>query len=65
MPYVSQLEAPFKLAANNSELMIPILVLKGGQQQCPSIGFNVFPHLRNNKAKTFIKAVSVRQTCKK
>lgn len=91
MPYVGWLEASFKLAASDDELIIPILVLKGGQQQCPIIGFNVierlvldslqdkkqhgdkekfvkavkmaFPHLRKNKAKTFIKAVSVGQTC--
>lgn len=91
MPYVGLLNASFKLAANDSELMTPILVLKGGQQQCPIIVFNdierivldslqdkkqhvdkeklvravkmAFFHLRKNKAKTFIQAVSVGQTC--
>lgn len=91
MPYVGWLEASFKLAASDDEMIMPILVLKGGQQQCPIIGFNVierlvlgslqdkkqhgdkeklvkavkmaFPHLRKNKAKTFIRAVSVGQTC--
>lgn len=91
MPYVGWLEVSFKLTASDHELLIPMLVLKGNQQQCPIIGFNViehlvldslqdqtkqgdkeklvkavkmaFPHLRKNKAKTFINAVSVGQVC--
>lgn len=91
MPYVGWVEVPFKLIANDTELLVPVLVLKGYQQQCPIIGFNVierlvvdslkdetnsnerdkllrsvklaFPHLKKNKANTFIKAVSVGQTC--
>ena len=89
MPYIGWVEIPFKLTANDFELLIPVLVLKGNQQQCPIIGFNViehlvsetvkedansdekekllravrlaFPHLKKNKATTFIKAVSVGQ----
>lgn len=91
MPYVGWLEVSFRLTASDDELLIPMLVLKGNQQQCPIIGFNVierlvldslqeqtkhedkeklvkavkmaFPHLRKNKAKTFISAVSVGQMC--
>ena len=91
MPYVGWLEVSFRLTASDDELLIPMLVLKGNQQQCPIIGFNVierlvldslqdqtksrheeklvkavkmaFPHLRKNKAKTFVKAVSVGQMC--
>lgn len=91
MPYVGWLEVSFKLTAGDDELRIPMLVLKGKQQQCPIIGFNVierlvldnlqdqtkrvnndnlvkavrmaFPHLKKNKAKVFINAVSVGQTC--
>ncbi|GAA6092353.1 uncharacterized protein LOC106567938 [Tachysurus ichikawai] len=87
MPYVGWLE----VTAGDDPLLIPMLVLKGKQQQCPIIGFNVierlvldtlqnqtkhvdknnlveavrmaFPHLRKNKAKTFINAVSIGQTC--
>jgi len=90
MPYVGWVEIPFKLTASDSELLVPVLVLKGCQQQCPIIGFNViehlvsesmkevtnseekekllkavkiaFPHLKKNKATTFIKAVGVGQT---
>ncbi|MEQ2209282.1 hypothetical protein XENOCAPTIV_027952 [Xenoophorus captivus] len=91
MPYVGWIEIPFKLAPNDSELLIPVLVLKGNQRQCPIIGFNVIEHLvlesmkdetnsggndaflravklafpdlnGNNKALTFIKAVSEGQT---
>lgn len=32
MPYIGWLEAAFKLAADDDELIIPILVLRGGQQ---------------------------------
>ena len=91
MPYIGWLEVSFKLTANDEELLIPMLVLKGNQQPCPIIGFNVieylvvnsvldqtkhrdkekllktvkiaFPHLRKNRAKAFIKAVSVGQPC--
>lgn len=45
MPYVGWLEVPFKLFTNDSELLIPVLVLKGNQQRCPIIGFNVIEHL--------------------
>ncbi len=87
MPNTGWIEVSF--TANDDELLITMLVLKGNQQQCPVIGFNVterfvldslqdqtkhgdkerlavkmfFPHLRKNKAKTFINAVSVGQTC--
>lgn len=91
MPYVGWLEVSFRLTASDDELLIPMLVLKGNQQQCPIIGFNfierlvldslqdqtksrheeklvkavkmAFPHLRKNKANTFVKAVSVGQMC--
>lgn len=90
MPYVGWLEVLFQLTASDNEWLIPVLVLKGKQQQCPIIGFNVieqivlhsqgdqvehrnkeelvkavkmaFPHLRKNKAKIFINAVSLEQT---
>ena len=91
MPYIGWLEVSFKLTANDEELLIPMLVLKGNQQPCPIIGFNVieylvvnsvldrtkhrdrekllktvriaFPHLRKNRAKAFINAVSAGQPC--
>lgn len=91
MPYVGWLEVLFQLTASDDEWLIPVLVLKGQQQQCPIIGFNViehivlhsqgdeveprdkeelvkavkmtFPHLKKNKAKIFINAVSLEQTC--
>lgn len=90
MPYVGWLEVLFQLTGSDNEWLIPVLVLKGKQQQCPIIGFNViehivlhsqgdqvehrdkeelvkavkvaFPHLRKNKAKIFINAVSLEQT---
>lgn len=91
MPYIGWLQVSFKLTDSDDELLISMQVLKGNQQQCPIIGFNVierlvldsprdqtkhgekeklvkavkmaFPHLRKNKAKAFINAVSVGQTC--
>ena len=45
MPYIGWLEVSFKLTASDRELLIPMLVLKGNQQQCPIIGFNVIEHL--------------------
>ncbi len=91
MPYTGWLEVSFKLSASDDELLIPVLVLRGNQQPCPIIGFNVikhlvmnstqdqtkhrgkeklvktvtvaFPHLRKNRAKAFINAVSVGQPC--
>lgn len=45
MPYIGWLEVSFKLTASDDELLIPMLVLKGNQQQCPIIGFNVIERL--------------------
>lgn len=45
MPYVGWLEIPFQLTASDHERLIPVLVLKGKQQQCPIIGFNVIEHI--------------------
>lgn len=45
MPYIGWVEVPFKLTANDPELLIPVLVLKNNQQQCPIIGYNVIEHL--------------------
>lgn len=43
--YVGWVEVPFKFTASDSELLIPVLELKGKQQQCPIIGFNAIKHL--------------------
>lgn len=45
MPYVGWLEVTFKLTASDDEMLIPVLVLKGNQQQCPIIGFNVIERI--------------------
>uniref|UniRef100_A0A3B3I1Y0 ribonuclease H n=1 Tax=Oryzias latipes TaxID=8090 RepID=A0A3B3I1Y0_ORYLA len=44
MPFIGWVEVSFKLTADDSELLIPILVLRGRQQQHPIIGFNVIEH---------------------
>ncbi|KAI3374922.1 hypothetical protein L3Q82_021061 [Scortum barcoo] len=49
MPYVGWLEVSFKLTANDEELIIPMLVLKGSRQPCPIIGFNVIEYLVVNR----------------
>ena len=51
MPHVGWVEIPFTLTASDSELLIPVLVLKGCQQQCPIIGFNVIEHLVSESMK--------------
>lgn len=49
IPYIGWLEVSFRLTANDEDLLIPMLVLKGNQQSCPIIGFNVISHLVANR----------------
>lgn len=40
MPHTGWVEVSLKLTADDEELLIPMLVLRGNQQPCPIIGFN-------------------------
>lgn len=41
IPYIGWVELTFKLSVNAEEIQIPVLIVRGHQQPCPIIGFNV------------------------
>lgn len=59
MPYLGWVEITFRLAPEinqTKELIIPVLVMKGGHLSHPIIGFNVIEHILANTEKTVKKA---------
>ena len=55
MPYLGWIETTFRLASGTdqtTELIIPVLVMKGWHMSHPIIGFNVIEHILTNTEKT-------------
>lgn len=59
MPYVGWIEVTFRLEGAADEFHVPMLVMRGSQQSCPIIGFNVIERVvissQNNQTNTVTK----------